>query len=307
MSTLRTVTLSTGFDDHYSIDGFEWGGLGRMAEFRSVPSGKGVSCARAALGLGLPVRAYAVVGAEDAADYQRRVDAEGLALTLVEVPGRTRHNLTLIDATGRHTGAHFMADRPPLDPDDVAPLFRALLADVQPGDIVTLNGAVPPGLPASTWASLVRELVATGAEVVVDAQGEAFVACLDGPPITAFKPNADEIAALPGIQAAAEPVTAALHAMSRVARVPMVSLGKNGVALLHRGEVLQLACPVERPVVSVMAGDAFVAGVAWALLDGRTEPEQVARHGLAAAAAYVAGAKGAELAADAAANLERIR
>lgn len=304
MATLRTVTLSTGFDDYYTVEGIEWGGVTRLAGFHSVASGKGVNSGRAALRLGVPVHAYATVGAADAAEYRRRVDADGLPLTLVPAPGRVRHNLTLINTAAEHPGAHVMGDRPRMSPEDVVPLFDALLADVAPGDIVTLGGAVPPGLPSTTWADLLPRLHEAGAEVIVDAQGEALAACLGGPPVTAFKPNDEEIAALPGVTGAADPVAAALEVMGSTARIPLVSLGSKGVAILLDGCVRRLACPVERAVVSVMAGDTFVAGMAWALLQGERTADQVARHGLAAAAAHVAGAD--DLLSAARTNLTRV-
>lgn len=307
MPRLRTVTLSTGFDDYYTVEGIDWGGVTRMAAFRSVASGKGVSCARAALGLGVDVHAYAVVGAEDADAYRRSVEADGFPSTLVPVPGRARHNLTLLDATGEHTGAHFMADRPPVAPDDITPMVDALLADVAPGDVVTLNGAVPPGLPAGTWAGLVPGLLDRGARVIVDTQAEALTACLDGPRITAYKPNDEEILSLPGIREAADPVRAALDVLAASADVPLVSLGAAGVALLADDEPLRLTCPVDRPVASVMAGDTFVAGMAWALLDGESAPRAVASRGLAAAAAHVAGVTGTDLRCTAEENLRRVR
>lgn len=306
MATLRTVTLSTGFDDHYTVERFRWGGVGRTVTFTSVPSGKGVSCARAGKHLGLPVMAYAAVGRDDATLYRSRTDAEELPTTLVEVSGPIRHNLTVIDASGQHTAAHLMGDRPRQEPADVTPLFERLLADVRPGDVVTLNGAIPPGLPPSTWADLVPALVKAGAQVIVDAQGEAFAACLDGPRVTAFKPNDEEILALPGVADADDPVAAALELMRPVARIPLVSLGARGAATLMDGRVVRLVCPVEQAVVSVMAGDTFVAGVAWALVKGEEDPEAVLGHGLAAAAAWVAGASPDELRGRAGANLSRV-
>lgn len=64
-------------------------------------------------------------------------------------------------------------------------------------------------------------------------------------------------------------------------------------------------CPVENPVQSVMAGDAFVAGFAWGML-GAAGSREFVRHGLAAAGAHVAGLTGDELLARAMGNLDRI-
>ena len=340
MRTLRTVTLNTGYDDHFTVGDPVWGGVAPMHSFRSVCSGKGISCARAATALGVPNVAYALVGGEDKPDYSRRLTEEGIVHRLISVPGATRHNLTLVDAAGEKVAAHFVAQGFTLDgSDDVAPLVDTLLGDVRPGDLVTLNGSVPTGLPASTWADLARAVIERGAEVIVDAQQQALVEDLEVEGVLAFKPNDEEILAIPGV-AAADPddrVAVALEALRAAGvRLPMVSLGARGVAYLP-GPSIHLAdqeaeataphprgtrdstphtrgtrgqeiasLPVERPVQSVMAGDSFVAGLAWGRF-ASDEPTQWLRHALAAAAAHVAGLTGTDLGARARENLARAR
>lgn len=309
VGTLRTVTLNTGYDDYYTVTDMAWGGLGRMQEYRSVCSGKGISCARAANALRLPVKAYALVGADDLGHYAGRLEAEAMAHHLVGVPGSTRHNLTLVDGTGARVAAHFVAAGFTLEGPEVEPLLERVVADVEPGDVVTLNGSTPKGLPETTWADLARACIQRGARVVVDAQDAAFREALKVPGLTAFKPNDAEILALPGIAEAREQdrVGLALRQLAATGvQIPVVSLGAAGAAVLREGEPVTMSCPVERPVQSVMAGDAFVAGMVWGLLAGRDGVDCV-RHGLAAAAAHVAGLTGDELHAQAERNLELVR
>ncbi len=144
-----------------------WGGVGRSTGFRSVPSGKGISCARTALALGLRVRAHAFVGEDDLKDFSARLEDEGLDHHLVTVPGRTRHNLTLIDGTGERVAAHFVAPGFSLeDPAPTALLLERLLDDIVPGDVVTLNGSTPSGLPDTTWSRFARDALGQGARVL---------------------------------------------------------------------------------------------------------------------------------------------
>lgn len=309
MATLRTVTLNTGYDDYYTISDLTWGGLGRMHAFRSVCSGKGVSCARTAVALGLPVTAYALVGDRDLGHYSAKLANEGIDHHLVGVDGTTRHNLTLVDGTGKQVAAHFVAAGYALEPAAVEPLVARVLADVEPDDVVTLNGSTPTGLPDATWAELARAVIARGARVIIDAQGAAFRAALAVEDVTAFKPNDDEIAALPGIADAApgDRVPLALEQLAATGtRLPLVSLGARGVAHLVDGRVIRSWCDVPDPVQSVMAGDAFVAGLAGGLLAG-ADPRGCLRRGLAAAAAHVAGLEGAALGRRAVENLARCR
>lgn len=309
MPTLRTVTLNTGYDDHFTVHDLSWGGVGRSTAFRSIPSGKGISCARAALALGLPVRAYALVGDDDLEDYSGRLTNEGLHHSLVSVGGTTRHNLTLIDGSGQRVAAHFVAPGYTLEDTHSADrLLQVLLDTIEPDDIVTLNGSLPTGLPHDTWACFARGALGCGARVIVDAQSEAFRQALTVPGVTAFKPNDEEILALPGVADAA-PESRLAFGLAVLAdsgvRIPLVSRGEQGVSFLRDGEVVTLSCPVANPVQSVMAGDAFVAGLVWGVLDQVSE-EDCIRRGLAAAAAHVAGLSGDALRARALDNLAAI-
>lgn len=309
MPTLRTVTLNTGYDDHFTVHDMSWGGVGRSTAFRSVPSGKGISCARAALALGLTVHAYALVGDTDVEDYSQRLADEALHHNLVTVEGRTRHNLTLVDGAGGQVAAHFVAPGFTLkDPHSAEHLRERLLGSIEPGDIVTLNGSVPTGLPDDTWAVFTRDALRRGARVIVDAQGAAFREALTVPGVTAFKPNDEEILALPGVAEAAPAlrVTAALDVLAAAGvSIPLVSRGEHGVSFLRDRKAVTLSCPVATPVASVMAGDAFVAGQAWGMLEDASH-EDCIRRGLAAAAAHVAGLSGEALRDRAVENLARI-
>lgn len=309
MPTLRTVTLNTGYDDYFIIHDLSWGGVGRSTGFRSVPSGKGISCARAAHALGLPVRAYALVGDADLEDYSGRLTTEGLHHSFISVEGTTRHNLTLVDGSGQRVAAHFVAPGYTLEDTHSADrLLQVLLDTIEQDDIVTLNGSLPAGLPHDTWARFAREALRRGAHVIVDAQGEAFRQALSVPGVTAFKPNDEEILALPAVADAAPEsrMAVGLAALAHTGvRIPLVSRGERGVSFLRDGQVVTLSCPVADPVQSVMAGDTFVAGLAWGLLGGASD-EDCLRHALAAAAAHVAGLSGEALRTRALDNLARI-
>lgn len=309
MRTLRTVTMNTGYDDYYTVSGLNWGGRGVQHRFESVCSGKGISCARTATALALPTVAYGLIGSDDRAGFSAKLTDEGIEHRLIGVPGRARHNLTLIDATGEKVAAHFVASGYEFeDPEVVTPLVEAVVTETRSGDIVTLNGSTCTGLASSTWADLASALIDRGADVIVDAQSDALLDALDVPGVTLFKPNDDEILAIPAVQRADDRVAAALDVLRGAgARVPLVSLGARGVAFIDDGGVpVHGACPVDAPVQSVMAGDAFVAGFVWGMLHEQS-PREIVRHGLAAAGAHVAALTGDALLARAMANLERVQ
>lgn len=310
MSVLRTVTLNSGFDDTFTVSGLDWGGVGRVHGFGSLPSGKGVNAARAAAALGVPVCAYSLVGRDDADTFAGRLHAEGIAHRLVAVPGSTRHNLTLVPESADKVAAHLVAEgfRLP-DARPVEALADRLLEECRPGDVVSCNGSVPTGAPATVWADIVAAVHGAGATVVLDVQGEAMRHALAAGPVALATPNDAEITALPGVDPdGPDPITDALQSLAgaRVAH-PVVTLGEAGAAFLRDGRLHRAACPVERPVVAVGAGDAFLAGACAAIVAGEIDTAGLVAAGLAAAAAHVAGLTGDGLRAGYEQNLHRVR
>jgi fructose-1-phosphate kinase PfkB-like protein len=86
--------------------------------------------------------------------------------------------------------AHLVAQRFQLpDAQPVEALADRLLGECRPGDVVSCNGSVPGGVPATVWADLVASLRGTGVTVVLDVQGEAMLRALAAGPVGLAKPN----------------------------------------------------------------------------------------------------------------------
>lgn len=287
MAVVRTVTFNTGFDDHYAVDGVTWGGVEKARSFHSQPSGKGVFVARRAVQCGVAAHAYYLVGQREQAEHVAGVEAAGVVVHSVAVPGRTRHNLTLL-VPGR-VAAHMVSPGYQLDrPDAAEELLADVVADAAPGDVVTLNGSVPAVVPPEALAATVNALLAKGTRVISDNQGPYLAATVATGGLAAVKPNDEEVRAL----AALGPVDGIGDALRLLedhgVGIPIVTLGADGVAFLDGGVEWRGGCPVERPVLSVGAGDAFMGGLAVAVLEGRSPLGAVA-WASACAAAHVAG------------------
>ena len=311
MGVLRTVTLNSGYDDHFVVSRLEWGGVGRVEWFRSVPAGKGINAGRVAHQLGVPACVYSLVGRRDLPDFSARLSAEGLAHRLEPVESTTRHNLTLTQVEASTLAAHTVGDGYHLPDTSAADaLVARLIAETGPDDVVTLNGALPAGLPPEIWRDAARDVAATGARVVVDVQFTALVRVLEAGRITAAKPNESELLDLPGVRPDMGPpdaVGAALRALANFdVEFPLVTLGARGVAHMADGVVRVSRCPVELPRKAVGAGDAFVAGLCAALLGAGPAGAAPMDLGLATAAAHVAGMEGEDLRRQVSINLGRV-
>jgi len=290
---IRTVTLNTGFDEVFTVNCLTFGGVADVLARRVFPSGKGINAARVVAALGTPVVAYALVGADDHDTFAAHLAGEGVECRLAPVPGGTRRNLTLLVDDGQ-PAAHFRGRGFELvDEAPVRSLLGILLGDIRPGDIVSLHGATPSGLPTTTWASFAAAASSRGARVMADIYGAPLVELVERCALLACKPNEEEAQVLP-VPVQHSPGAALRYLASRGVQFPTISLGARGLAFLRDDALWVARCPVSDARMLVGAGDACTAGLAVALWEG-AEGADAARRGVAAAGAHVEGRSASDL------------
>ncbi|MEO3958996.1 1-phosphofructokinase family hexose kinase, partial [Chromobacterium piscinae] len=130
------------------------------------------------------------------------------------------------------------------------------------------------GLPRDALARLCAQLKRQGAWVLADSSGSPLAAVLANPPEAlpdCVKPNREELAQWAGHPLPAlDDVVRCARGLQRmgVGRV-VVSLGEQGALLVDADTSLLASLPPQRPLSTVGAGDALVAGLAAAKSQGR--------------------------------------
>jgi 6-phosphofructokinase 2 len=153
------------------------------------------------------------------------------------------------------------------------------------GDTWTLCGSLPPGVPDDFYAQIIQVLQPLGVRVLLDTSGAALRLGAEARPFL-VKPNTDEAAAFVGhpVETRDDALRAARAFLERGIAQVALSLGAEGLLLATRDAAV-FAIP---PAVSVKnvtgAGDALLAGLAYALERGLPLAEQ-ARWGVAAGTA----------------------
>ncbi len=294
MSTVRTVTLSPGFDHVVAVDALRPGDVTQVISWQREPAGKGVNAARALRYLGADTVAYTLVGEPERGIFEAALDADGIRHATFGVPQSTRDNLTLSIKGSNSIAAHAAGPRLSNVPESTfEALFEKLLQDISPGDVVTFNGSLPTGADPSIWARWACKLRGSGIKLVVDTSGPALGHMLQVGGFHAAMPNQTEINDIPGLSADGDPLQRAEAALRLLHQSgipePMVTLGAMGVLHLVDGKPRRSTCTVAVPRVVVGAGDAFLAGYCAALVRSDWGDCPVLT-GLAAAAAHVSGA-----------------
>ncbi len=279
-----TVTPNPVLDHTLSVPTIAFDTVMRAMAVRDDWGGKGFNVSRVLLALGVPNTALGFIGGMTGQRLAAGLASLGIATDFVTIAGETRTNIIITETT---TGHYIKVNEsgPTVRPDEIAQFMDKVRQRAAPGDIWTLCGSLPPGVPDDFYAQLGEILRPRGVRVLLDAGGAALRLGVEARPFL-VKPNAEEAAAFVG-----HPVTNRDDAL-RAARVFLergvtqvaLSLGADGL-LLATGEVTVFAVPPAVPVKNVTgAGDALLAGLVYALERGDLLAEQ-ARWGVAAGTA----------------------
>jgi 1-phosphofructokinase family hexose kinase len=252
------VAASPSIDRLVEVEAVRAGEIHRPRSVVAVAGGKGLNAARAAHALGAEVVAVAVLGGHAGRWIADQLEAEGVAVEVVDGPGETRTSMSAApDGGGPLT--EFYEPAPPVD----EPLWAQLEATVERVAArvrwVAVSGSLPPGAPPDAYARLAAAARRAGAAVALDARGTGLAAGLDAQP-DFVKVNAGEAAELGLADAAA--LRAAAGGGNRAAAV---THGADGMELvLPHGRRL-VTTPPAFGVYPVGSGDAALGGFLTAL------------------------------------------
>ena len=279
------VTLNPAIDLTVAVDRLVVGSVQRAANSVSNCGGKGVNVAGCLADWGLRVALTGVLGHANASAFGEFFAEKGVADRAVRVAGATRTNIKIADrASGETTDINLPGLT--VSNDAFAAVRAALRELVAPDRIVALAGSLPESLPETAWATLAADLAALGARIVLDTSGAPLAAALRGRhPLHVVKPNRAELEALIGraLPRTGDVIAAARTLLDRGVALVIVSLGAEGALFVDRERALNAALPAKTVLSTVGAGDAMVAGICAALVEGASL-ERLARLSVAFAA-----------------------
>jgi 1-phosphofructokinase len=290
-----TLTLNPAIDMRMRFGRVHLEGLNRAQAVQLEPSGKGINVARALARQGFDVTAIALLGGPFGAMLETQLlgqsisnqTGRGLRLLSVPIAGETRCNVKVLDLE-RTAVTELNAPGPQVSAAELEALLQILRLEVRAGDLVVLSGSLPMGVPLGTYADLIRELSRLGAKTYFDADGAALQAGLEAQPFLT-KPNRLEAETLleMRIDSRNDAHEASRRLQTLGAQQVVLSLGADGALFVSSDQVLFAQPPAVQVHSTVGSGDALLAGVVAAQLQGLPWLE-TARYATAVAAARVA-------------------
>ncbi|GAB3586859.1 1-phosphofructokinase [Calidifontibacter terrae] len=285
-----TLTPNPSVDRTISFERIELGEVQRATASRVDPGGKGVNISRALVANGSSTLAVLPVGGPEGRLLTDLLDRAGVSHRDVAIEGSARMNIAAVTPDGTTTKLN--ESGPALSPQDVEDLLATTVAAAAGAQWVVGCGSLPPGVPTTFYAELVRRVRAAGARVAIDSSGASFADAVAVQP-SLIKPNHEELAELVGrpLPAMGDVVAAARDLVRAGIETVVVSLGADGAIAVDRtqldGAWLWAGATVARPVSTVGAGDCLLAGLLDGLAAGRSLADSLAA-GVAWGAAAVA-------------------
>jgi 1-phosphofructokinase family hexose kinase len=279
------VNANAAIDKTVVVDSFRLNAIHRPRQVLARPGGKGANVARALLRLGEAPAVSGWVGGYNGRYIAAGLRAEGIATAFVETGRESRTCLSILDPEQGTLTEIYEAGEPVSETHVAAfkDLFRSIVGQYT---AVTMSGSLPPGAPADLYGELLAIARAAGVPGLLDSSGAALRHGLEiGQPLL-IKPNASEFAALAGRELSGmdEIAAAAAQLARRHATTVVVSLGGDGALAASANGIIH-ARPPKLPIASAVgSGDCMLAGIAFALVRGRTLAEALA-YGVAAGTA----------------------
>lgn len=269
MAKIITVTANTAVDFIIDVDGLKEKDNLEARRCRQFACGKGINVAKAIEALGLPVICLGFAGRQSQSEFQA-LDSDLLRTDLIAVDGRTRTNLTFRDGyEGKET--HIRTPGYHVTEANCRQLVKKLDDFVKTGDIVVFSGSLPPGAPVDWYQTLIDQCHDRGAISLLDSCGDFLLAGLKAKPFI-VKPNHKELEELighrlPNIRMLAESARSLLIDNHQWM---LVSQGKEGCVAVNRKTAIYLRITdiPHRVITQIGCGDAMLAGLAAALLEG---------------------------------------
>jgi 1-phosphofructokinase family hexose kinase len=262
-----TVTLNPAVDETIETDEFVLGEVNRCGLGSLDAGGKGLNASRVMHRLGRATLALGFVGGVTGALIRACLDAEGVPHSFDDVDEMTRLNVMLYEAHA-HRRSRIYLPGARVGPARLLDIQRRLEA-VPPGGVAVLGGSLPPGLPETTYADLVRGLRARGVHAIVDTSGAALAHVLASGP-SAIKPDVEEAEQILGrsIAGDAETLAAARELRRLGAERVVISMGARGAIGAGPEGAWKAVAPSVVARSTVGSGDSMVAGLAIALNEG---------------------------------------
>jgi len=286
------LCCNAAMDRTYQVPNFRPGKFHHTSNFQVVAGGKGINVARALSALGHRSTVTGFAGGIVGRFVVNKLRHLEIKPAFTEIAEESRLVQNFIDPVA-HTETRVDELGPLVSPRELRRLeqrWTKLLAEAQ---IAIIAGSTPRGVPDTLYRDLLTAAKQAGVPVIVDAH-DALLAQSTAAAPTIITPNLAELQALVGRQLTVPQGVqqGADELIQQGIELVLTSLGGVGAIAVAPSDCWLIQAPQVEVVSSVGSGDAMVAGLVAAIVEGLPLTEQLkwaVAAGTANAAVFGAG------------------
>lgn len=242
--------------------------VNRARKVHDYASGKSINVGRVLHALGQDALITGFIGGRRGTMLCRDLDAAGLRHDFITVAPETRQCITVIDRAAG-TATELVEESAPVQEPDWRGLEQKLESILPKARVWIFSGTLTPGAPPdffARWLPLARQ---TGATTIIDARGEPLRLAMQHSNVI-LKMNRNELAAtldcdLTDDNRLIDTIRSHTPAEGKM----IVTLGTGGAIASDGRSCWRVISPKVRAVSAVGSGDAFAAGLASGIVDGK--------------------------------------
>lgn len=264
-----TVTINPAVDKTYIIDNFQPFAINRAQRIIYNAGSNGVNVSRVLKQVSRENMVLGFVGGHNGTVFLSELAADGIKEDMVRVEGDIRLNVKIIDMHN-HTTTEVNESGSPVSAKEHKEFMNKYKSHINDCKAVVLSGSVLPEMNKNEYYELVKIAKEAGKPTFVDCDGDMLRRTLDAVP-TFIKPNYVEFCDMVGRHnlTDSEIVEEAKKIIEKGrAEYVVVTLSRKGAIGVSATEVYKVIPPNTEVQSTVGSGDAFMAGLCHAYLNG---------------------------------------
>jgi 6-phosphofructokinase 2 len=272
MSKIVTLTLNPALDKSSSTEKLLPEQKLRCASFQIDAGGGGINVSKGIHKLGGKSTAVFPIGGNNGDTLKNILLNANISCKTLEIEGETRENISITEFN-TNLQYRFTLAGTPLTANNAQNCLK-IIEKIKPQYLVA-SGSLPPGLPENYFEEVATFAKKINARFILDTSGKPLHHAADEG-VFLLKPNLGELSALVGVAELElnQVDDAALEIIHKgKCEVVMVSLGAQGALLVTKDGFEHIPAPFVKKKSTVGAGDSMVAGMTWALSEGKSYRE----------------------------------
>jgi 6-phosphofructokinase 2 len=274
MQKTLTITLNPTIDKNFLVDRLVPDNKLRCPNPQVDPGGGGINVAKGMKRLGGDVTAFVLAGGRNGEYLKELLASQEVPFVVMDSGSETRESI-MISEHASNRQYRIVVDGPVIS-DSVSDFILQKLKSLDPfPEFVVASGSLPLGMPEDYYAKIARIVRDKSSKFILDTSGTPMqLALKEG--VYLAKPNLNELSKISGVeQLELDDVDEAAQAQiaQGVCEVLVVSMGAAGAMLVTKDMYKIFQAPAVKRKSTVGAGDSMVAGMVWALQQGKSLEE----------------------------------